>query len=174
MKPSHRIVLLIVLVMASLSTRADFNEGIVAHQMGQYEKAYNIMRSLAETSNHAYAQYYIGMMYLNGQGVQQNYAEAGKWFLKAAKNRVPQAHYKLGRLYFDGRGLPRDLERAYAWFRVGAMHNHRLSINSLEEARSGLSETELKEAEKLSLEYIQKYGPGEGDEPGKPKTLKNR
>ncbi|MEX2523389.1 MAG: tetratricopeptide repeat protein [Gammaproteobacteria bacterium] len=174
MKLSHRILLPLVLVFATLPAHADFNDGIVAHQMGQYEKAYNIMRSLAEASNHAYAQYYVGMMYLNGQGVGQDYSRAGEWFLKAAENRVPQAQYKLARLYFDGRGLPRDYERAYAWFRVGAVHNHKLSINSLEEARSNLSDAELEEAEKLSLELIEKYGPAEGEEPGKPKTLKNQ
>lgn len=172
MKLSNRILLLSVLVFAVLPVRADFNDGIVAHQMGEYEKAYNIMRSLAEASNHAYAQYYVGMMYLNGQGVEQDYSKAGEWFLKAAENRVPQAQYKLGRLYFDGQGLPRDFERAYAWFRVGAVHNHKLSIDSLEDARNNLSESELEEAEKLSLEFIEKYGPGE--ESGKPKTLPNQ
>lgn len=174
MNLSNRILLSLVLVFATLPVRADFNDGIVAHQMGEYEKAYNIMRSLAEASNHAYAQYYVGMMYLNGQGVEQDYAKAGEWFLKAAENRVPQAQYKLGRLYFDGNGMPRDFERAYAWFRVGAVHNHKLSIKSLDEARSNLSEAELEEAEKLSLEFIEKYGPGEGEEPGKPKTLPNQ
>lgn len=173
MKLSHRILLPLVLAFATLPARADFNDGIVAHQMGEYEKAYNIMRSLAEASNHAYAQYYVGMMYLNGQGVEQDYSEAGEWFLKAAENRVPQAQYKLGRLYFDGQGLPRDFERAYAWFRVGAVHNHKLSIESLEEARNNLSEAELEEAEKLSLQLIEQYGPGE-EGSGKPKTLPNQ
>ena len=32
----------------------------------------------------ASAQYNLGFMYLNGQGVPQNYAEAAKWYRKAA------------------------------------------------------------------------------------------
>lgn len=174
MKLITRFFLPLIFLMTALPARADFNDGIVAHQMGEYEKAYNIMRSLAETSDHAYAQYYVGMMYLNGQGVEQDHARAGEWFLKAAENRVPQAQYKLGRLYFDGQGLPRDYERAYAWFRVGAVHNHQLSIKSLEEARNNLSDEEMKAAEKLSLEYIEKYGPRKEEDPGKPRTLPNQ
>ena len=33
----------------------------------------------------AYAQYNLGVMYDNGQGVQQDYKEAVKWYRKAAE-----------------------------------------------------------------------------------------
>lgn len=174
MKLKTRILFPLLLLFAMLPARADITDGIVAYQMGKYEKAYNIMRSLAETKEHPLAQYWVGMMYLNGQGVEQDYAKAGEWFRKAAENRVPQAQYKLGRLYFTGQGLPRDYERAYAWFRVGAVHNHQLSIESLSEARDNLSDEELKEAEKLSLDLIEKYGPREDEEPGKPRMISNQ
>ena len=83
MKKSYLILFLCLLI--SLPVRADFNDGVVAYLMGEYNKSYSTMRSLAESSNHAYAQYYVGMMHLNGQGVEQNYKEgtrrclASKW-----------------------------------------------------------------------------------------------
>jgi TPR repeat protein len=33
------------------------------------------------------AQAAVGMMYANGKGVQQNYAEAGNWWKKAAESK---------------------------------------------------------------------------------------
>lgn len=165
----------IAVILLSLSfirlAYADFNDGVMAYLMGQYETAYNTMRSLAETADHAYAQYYVGMMYLNGQGVEQSYEEAGKWFRKAAEHGIPQAQYKLGYLYSKGQGLPKDLEYAYAWYRVGATRNHQKSINSIAEVKTQLTDEELNEAEKLSLDLIQQYGPKEDEEAGTPKMI---
>lgn len=152
----------IAIVLACLSvpaTFADFYDGVFAYSRGEYEQAYNTMRSLAETSDHGLAQYYVAMMYLRGEGVEQNYEEAAKWFRKAAEKRVKQAQYRLADLYMKGRGVPRDFEYAYAWFRVGAEHEHRKSIDALPSARDSLSPDELEEAEKLSRELIRDYGP---------------
>ena len=143
------------------AARADFNDGVVAYTMGEYQSAYNTMRSLAETSDHAYAQYYVGMMYLNGQGVEQSYADAGTWFRKAAEHSIPQAQYKLATLYFNGQGVPRDFEYAYAWYSAGAAHRHTKSLEAVADARAKLSPEELKEAEKLSEKFIRDYGPKE-------------
>ena len=170
MKKSYLILFLCLLI--SLPVRADFNDGVVAYLMGEYNKSYSTMRSLAESSNHAYAQYYVGMMHLNGQGVEQDYKEAGVWFRKASEQSIPQAQFKLGSLYMNGQGLPQDYEFAYSWFRVASIHGHKKSIAAISGAREKLSEEEMKEAEKLSLEFIQKYGPKK-DTAGKPIEIKN-
>ena len=168
------VVLLLLLTSSIRLAYADFNDGVVAYLMGQYDKAYNTMRSLAETADHAYAQYYLGMMYLNGQGVDQSYEEAAKWFRKAAEHGVPQAQYKLGYLYNQGQGLPKDLESAYAWYRVGAEYHHQKSINSIDKVKGQLTSDELKEAEKLSSDLIKQYGPKEDEKAGEPKTIDNK
>ena len=143
------------------AARADFNDGVVAYAMGDYQTAYNTMRSLAETADHSYAQYYIGMMYLNGQGVEQSFEDAGTWFHKAAEHGIPQAQFKLATLYFNGQGLPRDYEYAFAWYSAGAAHGHQKSQEAVAEARAKLSPEEFKEAGKLSEKFIRDYGPKE-------------
>ena len=137
----------------------DFYDGVFAYSRGEYERAYNTMRSLAETSNHGLAQYYVAMMYLRGQGVAQSYEDAANWFRKSAEQRIKQAQYRLAELYMSGRGVPRDYEYAYAWYRVGAEHEHKKSIDALPSARQNLSPEELEEAEKLSRKFIRQYGP---------------
>ena len=170
MKKSVLILFLCLFISSPL--RADFNDGVVAYLMGQYNKAYSTMRSLAESIDHTYAQYYVGMMHLKGQGVEQDYKEAGVWFRKASEQRIPQAQFKLGSLYMNGQGLPQDYEFAYSWFRVAAIHGHKKSIEAMPGAREKLSKEEMKEAEKLSLEFIRKYGP-EKDTAGKPIEIRN-
>lgn len=146
---------------------ADFNDGVYAYARGEFDQAFNTMRSLAETSEHGLAQYYVAMMYLRGQGAEQSYEEAAKWFRKAAEQRVKQAQYRLAELYMKGRGVPKDYEYAYAWYRVGAEHRHKKSRDAVAAAAANLSPAELEEAEKLSRKLIRDYGPAEDQAAGK-------
>jgi TPR repeat protein len=168
-----KIYLGFILLLGMGVARADFNDGVVSYLMGDYEHAYTTMQALAETSDHGYAQYYMGMMYMKGQGVEQDYKSAGEWFRKAAENRIPQAQFKLGKLYMKGEGVPRDYEFAYAWFSVGAEHKHDKSINAVSTAMENLSREELTEANKLAANYIEKYGPKDEVDPSKPVKIDN-
>jgi len=168
-------VLLLLMILGTGIARADFNDGVVAYVMGDYDKAYNTMISLAKTNeSDPLPQYYIGMMYLKGQGVEQDYEEASKWFRKASENRLPNAQYKLANLYTLGKGVPKDYEFAYIWYSVAATHNHQLSKNALDKARNKLSEEEFKEAQKNLGEFIEKYGPPpEGSDQAQPPATAN-
>ena len=44
----------------------------------------------------------LGIMYDEGQGVQQNYAEAVKWFLRGAEQGSADTQFNLGLMYFNG------------------------------------------------------------------------
>ena len=61
------------------------------------------------------AQYNLGNMYYNGEGVQTSYAEAVKWYRKAAEQGHAGAQLSLGQMYQDGRGTPKDLVLAHVW-----------------------------------------------------------
>lgn len=157
MKNFYSIILLTFLSLQS--AHADRNDGAYAYLQGDYETAYNTMISLANTSDDEIAQYYLGVMYMKGQGVEQDYEKAGEWFRKASKQGLAVAMYKLAGLYTEGQGVPKDLEFAYVWYKVAAIHNHQKSINSLEKAKSGLSNEEIASADQLITEYVEKYGP---------------
>ncbi len=154
--------------------KADFNDGVVAYLTGDYDKAFTTMQSLAETSNHGYAQHYLGMMYLRGQGVEQDEKSASEWFRKAAENSVPAAQYKLGDMYLKGKGVPKDFEFAYAWFSVGAAYKHGKSMRSVDKAKEKLNAEEFKEAAKLSEELVAKYGPADDVDLSQPIKIDNQ
>jgi TPR repeat protein len=62
---------------------AGFDEGKAAFGRGDYAKAYEEFKKLA-VRGHVKAQGCLGEMYHSGKGVPQDYAEAVKWFRKAA------------------------------------------------------------------------------------------
>ena len=74
----------LALVFASSQALAqDFGAGLEAYNAGNYEAALEEWRPLAEQGD-AGAQYNLGFMYSNGEGVPQDYAEAAKWYRMAA------------------------------------------------------------------------------------------
>ncbi|MBQ3646459.1 MAG: sel1 repeat family protein, partial [Synergistaceae bacterium] len=65
---------------------------------------FNATLKLAENGD-AEAQNRIGVAYNNGEGVEQNYSEAMKWYLKSAEQNYPYAFDNLGSMYQNGLGV---------------------------------------------------------------------
>jgi TPR repeat protein len=135
---------LVALVLSVLATAANAQEvppdgsrdgvatlqGYAAFKMGDYQKALEIWKPLAEKGSSA-AQLSLGAMYEQGQGVSQDYAEAAKWYERAASSGHAAAQFNLALLYETGRGVPRDLAKSAYWFRKAAEQGDRDSAYNL-------------------------------------------
>ncbi len=71
------MVLVLALVLAACAPAGDLETGAEAYDRGDYATALKEWRPLAE-QGHAKAQYNLGVMYDDGEGVAQDYAEAVK------------------------------------------------------------------------------------------------
>ncbi len=71
--------------------------GEAAYEKGDYVKAGHYFRIAAEKNNawSPTAQFNLGVMYTNGRGVPQDYAEAMKWYRKAAAQGGVSATYHI-------------------------------------------------------------------------------
>ena len=82
---------------------------------------------LADKGN-ADGQTVLGLMYERGQGLQQNYTEAARWYRLAGTPGKPRdpiqgnavAQYRLGFLFENGLGVPQDDVEAGRWYRFAA------------------------------------------------------
>ncbi len=79
---------------------------------------------LAADQGDAGAQYNLGNMYANGEGVPQDDAEAVRWFRLAAEQGHASAQFNLGFMYANGRGVPEDAAEAVRWYRLAAEQGH--------------------------------------------------
>jgi Sel1 repeat len=70
---------------------------------------------LGTDQSNVIAQYNLGSMYANGQGVPQDYAEAAKWYRLAADQGLAIAQFVLGVMYNKGDGVPHDYAEAVKW-----------------------------------------------------------
>ena len=66
------------------------------------------------------AQYNLGVMYANGEGMPENDIKAVRWFHKAAEQGDADAQYNLGLMYDRGEGVPEDDAEAVRWFHKAA------------------------------------------------------
>jgi len=102
------------------------NNNRLAYQLSRaYQKAENFEAALpltrkAAAQGYAAAQYNLGAMYANGQGVQQDWAQAIAWYRKAADQGSAPAEHNLGVSYQNGQGVSRDYAQAAAWYRKAA------------------------------------------------------
>ncbi len=116
----QRLVLVVALLCAlAVPARAGFDEGLAAYERGDYAAALREFLPLAEQGD-ATAQFALGLMYDNGEGVPQDDAEAAKWYRRAAEQGDASAQYNLGVMYDNGYGVPQDHAEAVKWYRLAA------------------------------------------------------
>ena len=72
---SFLLALVLAASLASAAVAGPFEDGYAAYDKGDYATAMRLWRPLADQGN-AEAQYSLGLMYDNGQGVPQDYAQA--------------------------------------------------------------------------------------------------
>ncbi len=83
------------------------------------ENSIDALRRRADAGD-ADAQNNVGVMYANGQGVVQDYAQAVAWYRKAAEQGDADGQFNLGWMYKSGQGVVQDYAQALAWFRKSA------------------------------------------------------
>jgi hypothetical protein len=81
------------------------------------------LRRAAERG-HAESQMWLGYAYQVGQGVQQDYAEAIKWYRLAAAQGHAGSQCNLGVMYQNGEGVPQDYREAASWFYRSAVQGY--------------------------------------------------
>ena len=120
---AHLAYLISLLIMTILvlprMANADFNNAVIAYDMGEYSSARKKFRTLAE-KGHAGAEFMLGVMRFYGKGVKANDALAAIWFYKSAIKGNPTSQLAFGSLHIRGLGVRQDLVKAYGWLSLAA------------------------------------------------------
>ena len=111
-------------------------------------------------------------MYLDGEGVLQDYLEAMKWFKLActARDKNGKVFFgnfcasQLGGMYLLGTGVKEDLIRAHMWLNISGLDNPHLEKGQkeyfgegrLERLTKRMTQKQIAEAQKLARECMAK------------------
>lgn len=79
---------------------------------------------VAADEGYSVAEYYLGIMYMRGCGIDQSYDDALDWFQKAADKDYAPALNQLGCLYFNGYGVDVDYSQAVYYQKLAAAQDY--------------------------------------------------
>jgi hypothetical protein len=96
----------------------------------KFEEAYPILLKAAE-GHSSLAQQTVGLMYVNGDGVERDYIKAAHWFARASGADYPPALYDLGAIYRNGEGVAVDVNTAIYFYTKSANFGYPMAMTEL-------------------------------------------
>lgn len=117
------VTLVVCMTVGAQSADKLYNEGKVLYDAKNYAAAVPKLKAAAE-KGHKKAQYRLGRCYDKGHGVEENDAQAFKWYSKSAAQDYAKAQYSVGKCYKDGKGVEKDRKKAVDWFSKAAKQDN--------------------------------------------------
>jgi TPR repeat protein len=138
---------------------AGLDEGIAAYWEEDYATALAQLRPLAE-EGHPEAQFYVGYMAANGQGMERDEAEAVAWYERSAQGGWVKAQVNLARAYDEGLGVPEDQAAAARWYLAAAEQDHprsQFTVATMYEQARGVDRDLIQAHKWFSIAAKQRY-----------------
>jgi hypothetical protein len=123
-----------------------------ANSRGDYATALREWRPLAEQGD-ARAQFDLGLLYENGDGVPRDYAKAHQWYEKSAAQGGAKAQLYLGLQSAFGQGGPVDIVQAHMWYSLAAGNGHVGAAVYRDDLARQMTPAQIAEAHKRAREW---------------------
>ena len=133
----------------------DFNKGLTAAQNGDFATALKEWKPLAEEGD-AGAQYNLGFIYQNGEGVPQDYKKAVRWWRLAAEHGDAESQHNLANRYYYGEGVARDIVYAHMWKNLAFSNGFKPAKEHLKMFGQEMTSSQIETAQKLATECVKK------------------
>lgn len=136
MKKKYTLLLLLFSFGAMAQTDCDSKVLIAKRIMESkalfkpYDKIFTALLPCADAGQ-VLAQNYIGLMYMDGLGVEKDKVKAFTYIEQAAKNNNAVAQFNLGNMYREGQGCPIDMVQAVEWFQKAVDNKNSRAAYSL-------------------------------------------
>ena len=127
----NKLLILLVSLLISFNSYADFNSGLDAYEDKDYATALRIWQPLAEAGDMD-AQAMLGQMYLYGDGIPKNEEISSKWYELAAKQGDSVSQNFIGVAYELGIGVPKNYKTALKWYRLSAEKKDRYTDDQIQ------------------------------------------
>jgi TonB family protein len=109
----------------------------------------------------ASAQYTLGLLYSEGQGVPQDFGQAVAWYRKAADQGNADAMFNLGSMYAKGAGVRQDYVEAHKWCDLAAALTTPDKQKEFADVRDAMANSmtpqQLSEAQKRARDWMAEF-----------------
>ena len=83
----------------------------------------NKLLLFSELGNHS-DQFMLGLIFYEGEIVEENLEKAFYWIKKSADRGYSKAQFYLGMMYFCGHGIEKNYNQSFIWLRESAEQSH--------------------------------------------------
>ena len=108
----------------------------------------------------AIAQYNLGIMYQNGEGVPEDDIEAVKWYQLVADKGYVIAQNNLGVMHYRGQGVPVNYVTAYAWWNIASASGDEDACGNRAIVEEQMTSAQIAKAQKLSTKIFDRVQQG--------------
>ena len=129
-----------------METEERLVEAVKLYDVKQFDKALPLIKKMAK-KNDPKANYYLGMMALNGLGMKKDTDLAFDSFNKSALELEPSGLYMMGLSYLNGWGVQKNDAKAFEYFQTAAernFHEAKLKVAECYETGQGIAKNEPK------------------------------
>jgi TPR repeat protein len=102
-----------------------YRDGLPLSAAQDYARALEFDRDLVA------ARYALGYLFLKGEGVDRDPAQAARQLARAAREGHPDAQYNIGLLHLEGRGVAADPDRGRLYLERAAAQDHAPALTAL-------------------------------------------
>jgi TPR repeat protein len=146
------IILALLITCLAAPAWADYQAGMDAYGRADYAAALRELRPLAEQGDPG-AQFYLGLLHENGDGVPRDFVKARQWYEKAAAQGEAKAQFYLGMQSAYGEGGPMDLVQAYMWYSLAAGNGNAHAPGYRDDLARQMTPGQIAEAQKRAREW---------------------
>jgi TPR repeat protein len=107
---------------------------------------------LAAEQGYTDAQFNLGVIFSNGQGVAQDYVEAARWYKLAAAQGNVRAQNNLATRYEKGQGVEKSNLKSFMWYNLAAVGGYADAVKNREIVAAKMTPQQISEAQKLARE----------------------
>jgi uncharacterized protein len=136
-----------------------FDDAFNTYMAGDFGAAIKMMDALGRQGD-IRAQYMMGRMFSEGEGVREDDAAAAKWYQVAADRGDVVSQLSLGTFYVNGAGVAQNFVEAYKWFTLVSLSDNRTAKGQALEVRDIISQLmtadQIDEGERLAVAWKQK------------------
>jgi hypothetical protein len=148
-----KLVTALALMIATTVCAGDFEDAVAAHDIGDFKAAVSSMKKAAAQGD-SRAQYNLALMYKNGEGVVQDYAEAARWYKLSAAQGYLDAQYNLAVMYNRGDGVVQNYKKAHMWWNLVAVNGNDDAVKNREMVAKKMTAQQVGEAQKMATKCM--------------------
>lgn len=111
--------LIFLTALADSTAFADYQAAYAAYRNGNFTETLRQLEPLDQQGN-PHAQYLLGEIYRDGQGIPRNLNTAASWYRRAAKQGDESAQLALAQMYERGEGVQQNYAKAAYWYQWAA------------------------------------------------------